>query len=686
MKSLKVIAILLVALFLAVSAAEAKKPVINDREKYPDMIKAARETIWKAMTNGQNGSCATVAVMDRGRLVYSECFGAADRATNRPVDKNTRFNIGSTSKMFVAVAILLLVDEGKVALDEPIARYVTDFTMKDPRYRDITVRMIFNHSSGLPGSTFYFGYEPDGTMHRLLLDEMKGAVLKHAPGAMSMYCNDGFTLAEIIVERVSGKKYMDFLAERVFKPLGMKNSGASIGECGDKNIAEYYDLKTGKKHPPEVVPVYACGGLSSTAEDLCRFGNSFNPNGTKILSDASLAEIRRTQPTLFSDKLKRRQMMSEFGWEYSNIDEFKSKGLQAMGKGGNTQCYSTNLQVMPDEGISIGFITNGHVMGESITRPIIDGLLKDKGLVGPAEKPVKKPVEPQAVPEETLRFAGVYVKDADAFRVAFNKEKNGLEIYPLTEIPAAKGSGGKDKGPKEPAKPVLAFVYNGGFFHNFEKDAAIYFVETDGRQFIATSDVKPFGVDMIGYQKLEANRNGVSFKTDINGETWLVRNEKPYALAGNIGVGKTVFYEELPGHVNFLGLKKIETPDYAGMAATAFRDQSELRLLDVDGETWLKCSFRLFSPGSKARKLIPGVNRVMIKPGDHNEWLRVEKGAIVKFDKPEKARVAVVAGDDAIYDSVIDGGPGDPREVYAPEGSFIFFGGTSGDVFRIVAR
>jgi CubicO group peptidase (beta-lactamase class C family) len=676
-------------IFFAAASVAAKSSRVHGHEYYKNTITAARETIWKAITGGVNGSCATVAVMDEGRLVYSECFGAADRAANRPVDKNTRFNIGSTSKMFGAVAILLLVDEGKVALDEKIVKYIPDFTMKDERYKDITVRMIFNHSSGLPGTTFYFGYETDGGMHKLLLDNLKNASLKHAPGAMSMYCNDGFTLAEIIVERLSGKKFMDFLAERVFKPLGMKNSGPSVGECGSKNIAEYYDLKTGKKYPPEIVEIYACGGISSTPEDLCRFGNSFNPKSSnKLLSAASLAEIRRNQPYRFYRELKHRPMMSEFGWEYSNLDELEAKGFQALGKGGNTLCYSTNLQILPDEGITIALMVNSHASGEALTRPILDALMKDKNLITPPPVTAKKPVEPQKVHEGLLKFAGIYAKDMAPIKVSFNKDNNGIEISPLKPLKPAdkeKKSGDKNKAAGKdappPAAPPLAYVYNDGLFHDFEKDEKYYFTEIDGRSYFVAHKIKTYGVDMIICQKLDEIKNPVSFKTDITGKAWLVRNEKPYVLAGCIAIGNTDLYAELPGYVNFAGIKKIETPQYASIAGTVFRDQADLSLIDVNGETWIKSNYGLCSPADGARKLMTGINRVVIKSENYNEWLKVEKGAIVNFEKPQKGRIIVVTEEKAIYDSVAD-----KDEIYAPEGSFIFLAGTAGDLFKVNAR
>ncbi|MFP4127965.1 MAG: hypothetical protein ACLFSF_02905, partial [Desulfonatronovibrio sp.] len=95
------------------------------------------------------------------------------------------------------------------------------------------------------------------------------------------------------------------------------------------------------KYPLEAVSVYAAAGLSSTAEDLCRFGDSLTPHGTnRLLSDSSLEVLLTTQPNHFSDKLRGRQMMSEFGWEYSDLSGYLEQGIQVLGKGGNTDFYS----------------------------------------------------------------------------------------------------------------------------------------------------------------------------------------------------------------------------------------------------------------------------------------------------------------------------------------------------------
>ena len=143
---------------------------------YLETAATAREILWKTITSG-NTNATTLAVMDRGKIVYSQGFGVVDRRTGRPIEAETRFNIGSTSKMFAAVAILLPHDEGKLSLEDPATKRLPEFTIRDPRHRDITIRVLFNHSSGLPGTTF-----------------------------------------------------LEFLKEQVFEPLEMQHTGPDIGE------------------------------------------------------------------------------------------------------------------------------------------------------------------------------------------------------------------------------------------------------------------------------------------------------------------------------------------------------------------------------------------------------------------------------------------------------------------------
>src|SRR5690606_15392749 len=149
--------------------------------------------------NTGRAASATVAIMDGGEVVYAEGFGMADRERGIPATPETRFNIGSVSKVVAATAIMPPVDAGSVDLAAPATRYLPGFTMADPRYEDITVRMLLSHTSGLNGTLYTgsFGYAYNPHVHEELLEALSLAHLRHAPGAMAVYTNDGFTLAEM---------------------------------------------------------------------------------------------------------------------------------------------------------------------------------------------------------------------------------------------------------------------------------------------------------------------------------------------------------------------------------------------------------------------------------------------------------------------------------------------------------
>ena len=154
-----------------------------DKGAYEDAIHTARREIWKTLSSGK-ASSATIAFMDNGKIVYSEGFGMRDRENALPVEKNTQFNIGSISKIFTAAAILLLVDDGKVELNKPVTTYLPDFTTQDERYKDITVRMLLNHTSGFPGTNGKdgSGSKKNPNYARETLSYLAEQGLKHTPG------------------------------------------------------------------------------------------------------------------------------------------------------------------------------------------------------------------------------------------------------------------------------------------------------------------------------------------------------------------------------------------------------------------------------------------------------------------------------------------------------------------------
>jgi CubicO group peptidase (beta-lactamase class C family) len=248
---------LLVILLIVILAVSVAATIIMtghvgspDQSGYSEAIVTARTEIWKDINSGK-ASSGTVAIMDNGKIVYSEGFGMADRENSIPVTTTTMFNIGSISKTYCTAAVMLLVDDGKVKLDENVTTYLPDFKMADPRYQDITVRMLLDHTSGLPGTVEAndLGYAYNPSFYSEVYTALSTAHLKAAPGSMGPYCNDGFTLAEMLVANVSGENYTDFLSQRIFKPLSLDHTGVSVGLETGKDVAAYYEADTGKKVP-----------------------------------------------------------------------------------------------------------------------------------------------------------------------------------------------------------------------------------------------------------------------------------------------------------------------------------------------------------------------------------------------------------------------------------------------------
>jgi len=629
--------------------------------EFANAVTQARQSAWKAITSGQ-GSGASVAIMQHGKLVYSEGIGVADRARNRPVDPHTRFNVGSVAKMFAAASILLLVEEGKVDLDAPVTRYIPEFTMADPRYRAITVRMLLNHSAGLPAVTIFVGFGLDTTTHAALLEVLARSALQHAPGAMSRYSNDGFTLAEMVVERASGRKYMDFLAKRIFAPLGMRHTGPSLGELGRRgvDVAEFYDAKHGKKYPREIVPVYAAGGISSTAEDLCRFGDALMPGGTPLLSAASLAELLRPQPTSLGSTLRHTAEFSQFGWDYS-LRVGPTDSLLVFAKGGNTPFYTSELQIVPEQGIVIAFIISGRSSGDKLTQPILAGMLEDLNFA--VASGTERPPQGQPIPSDLDRYVGSYAMETGAVSLSIDASRRKLL---LTVLP---GQG-----------PPGELIYEGGYFYGPGSDTRFYFLSYDGKDLLVASTMGLVVNDAVMFQKLEPAEPPLAVEVPMNDETWLIRNAPPWMemFESAKPMATSHLYEELPGYVSLEGVRRVVRSDFASIAATALREQNDLMLFAVEGKVWMRTANVIRSRARDVAQLARDTTTVTIGPDGYNEWRAVARGSVLRFRMPDRGRVVITAADTVIHDSLVDG-----NEAYAPAGSYVFFAGARGDTLRI---
>lgn len=214
-----------------------------------------------------------VLVAENGKVIYKKGLGLANMEWNIPNTPETRFRLGSITKQFTATAILKLVEEGKIKLDGKISDYLPEYR-KDIGEK-VTVHQLLNHTSGIPSYTGLPGFFQDVSRNPFKVDDFVKKYasndLEFEPGSKFSYNNSGYFLLGAIIEKVTGKPYEQFLKERIFEPLGMKNTGYDHWDTLlQKRATGYQKTADGYVNAPYLdmsIP-YAAGSLYSTVEDL----------------------------------------------------------------------------------------------------------------------------------------------------------------------------------------------------------------------------------------------------------------------------------------------------------------------------------------------------------------------------------------------------------------------------------
>jgi CubicO group peptidase (beta-lactamase class C family) len=240
-----------------------------------------------------------VLVAHRGKVVFEKAAGRADREKHLPVSPDTRFRLGSMNKMFTTVAILQLMEAGKLGLDDPIGKHLTDYPNKELAAK-VTVRHLLTHTGGTGD---FFG--PEFAEQRLTLrthdDYLKlfGArALAFEPGSKRAYSNYGFILLGALIEKLSGMSYYDYVDRKVYAPAGMKDTGSLPESTQVPGRAVGYMKRDGAwVRNDDTLPWRgtAAGGGYSTAPDLLRFAQALESG--KLISKESL-RLATTPPGL----------------------------------------------------------------------------------------------------------------------------------------------------------------------------------------------------------------------------------------------------------------------------------------------------------------------------------------------------------------------------------------------------
>ncbi|NYT59904.1 beta-lactamase family protein [Alcaligenaceae bacterium] len=365
---------------------------------YTSTIGDARAAILQAMAESDTSS-VSVALVDDGHIVWQEAFGVIDRVSNVPAGIDTLYNIGSVSKMFVATAVMILVDRGLVDLDAPITAYIRDFRMLSPAYSKITARMLLSHSSGFPGSNYQniFTFRPLHGYARNTQSLLAEMHLKHEPGELAVYCNDGFTIAERLVEEVSGKAYARFITDEILSPLKMMLSRFPLEHYPVGSFAHPH--LNGKKQGQEFVQAFGTGGLSSTPTEMMRFAMMFindgELDGQRVLSRASVNEMGSDQTVnLILNPMPAWKW--GLGWDGVEQPGLREAGFACWQKNGGTAFYGSDFFVLPAEKLAVMITGTSLSYGSAkLAERILLHALRDKHSISAV--PVVLPLAPPPV-------------------------------------------------------------------------------------------------------------------------------------------------------------------------------------------------------------------------------------------------------------------------------------------------
>ncbi len=292
---------------------------------------------------------ASLAVVKGGQIAYLQAYGDARLDPRTPASPAMRYSIGSISKQFTAAAMLMLVEEGKLSLDDPVSKYVPGLT----RGSEVTIRELLSHTSG------YQDYWPqDYVMPMMLkpvtaeeiLDRWGHIPLDFDPGTKWQYSNTNYVIAGVIVERVSGMPLWALLGKRVFTPLGMKSvTDTNDGALPQSDPGGYFRYALGPLHPAPKEGkgwMFAAGELAMTAEDLAKW-------------DISMINQTVLKPTSYREMetvvLLKNGAPTRYGL---GVGVAMVSGHRVLEHGGEVSGFTAENIVLPDDKIAIVVLTN----------------------------------------------------------------------------------------------------------------------------------------------------------------------------------------------------------------------------------------------------------------------------------------------------------------------------------------
>jgi len=291
----------------------------------------------------------SVLITQNGKVLYQEALGLANIELNVPIQPNHIFEIGSLTKQFTAVAILLLAQDGVLSLEDNISKYIPDISTTKG---DVTLKHLLAHTSGLVDPINTAEFLSTRIQESVTLDELitqfKNGHWQYVSGAQINYSNVGYSMLSIVIEKISGITYEEFLNERIFKPLKMHNTSQASFKLTKGKVTGYtFDGSKPVQH--DLINLnwgYAAADLLSTPYDLSLFSHALMQN--KVLNQAHLQIL--LSPVILNDGT---QLQGSFTYSLSRIGN-----VVVIRVSGSTLGYSSHSIYLPDTDIFIIALSN----------------------------------------------------------------------------------------------------------------------------------------------------------------------------------------------------------------------------------------------------------------------------------------------------------------------------------------
>lgn len=611
--------------------------------------------------------------------------------------------IASVSKMYSALAVMQLVDEGKVELDAPVTKYLPDFKMNDERYKDITVRMLMNHTSGIPMglSINHSLYEDvDSFVHDNVFDIVSGLRLRSAPGEYACYNNMGFSLMEHIVENVSGMSYTDYVRNNIASEIGADHTGTAwslyAGDLGDTRVSLYRGSLP-IEYP--YVMMAGTGGIYATASDVANFGSAFFTGNDMLLSD----DAKTQMSTRWNDDTKYESY--GLGWDFVEQVKYEKENIKVMGKGGDVPYMHSILLVAPDEQISAAVLTAGTDSSSQyaglMASALMDVVLEERGKAVSDLTP-KEPKITDIIPGNYKKYEGVYCIG--------ESPNTGIGRITFDDTTMYKETLGTDNASPERYR----YTEEGGFVKindsgKMTSDREIvYFEEKHGKIFIRTDKFTVYpglgntADSMYTGEKMEENPISPSVQQswdELSQTVFVTYNEKWNSLQYETPFYRIVTDKAFPGYIlvktstGVTRAEKITDEDHAGFF-TSIPSSVNSNLLDIEltRQTYADgisaVSFEL-SDGTRCRNVdsLPMFTADISEIPLHSSeaaWYRIGKdmgGKSIVVERPDNSAVFVYNKfRELLYSThVKDAG----NTIDLPPDGYIAFMGETGDSVKI---